>query len=144
MAQKVRRAFNNVQPQAQATGAVPLGVANLVKLLENLGLVLWRNANAAVPHLNPRPNTRACVMARCAARQQHRALLCVAHRVGDQVEQDALQQNRVAAHPGGRGANPQAQALLGCGIHHGQAYLLKNGVQGRGVQIHLHRTGVKF
>ena len=125
VAQQLGRALHNIQPQAETAGAVPLGVAYLIKLAEHLGLVLGRDANAAVPDFNP----HVLAVARRAARQQYRAVFCVPHGIGHQIEQDALQQNRVAAHPGAGRAHPQAQAFFCRRVQQGQAGLFKNRLQ---------------
>ena len=54
----------------------------------------------------------------CGSRRPRRPA-GVAHRVGNQVEQDPLEQDEVAAHPGAAGHDPQRQSLFARGFGEG-------------------------
>ena len=138
--QQARGALDNIQPQAKALGAITLRITHLVELPKNLAVVLRRNADATVPHLD----SRVTGMPRSTAGHQHRALVGVTHRIGHQIEQDALQQDRVTSHPGLGRPNPQAQPLAGRRVLHGMVDFLKHRVDRHGAQIHLNGTRVKF
>ena len=92
------------QPQS-AIGRAAFGVEP-VKLIEDALLLVGRDADPGIPHGDAQPGPRA------PAAQQHGPAARVAHRVGDQVAEDALEQHWIAGHPGVARANAQLQPLV--------------------------------
>ena len=89
------------------------GARQLVELAEDALALVLRNAGSAVAHVD------AQLLAAAAAADHHAAPLRVAHRVGHEVEQDPLEQDRIARHPGVAADHAQAQPLLARGIGEG-------------------------
>src|SRR5262249_50228107 len=86
VAQDLGQAAHDGETQAQALGAVAVGVLELVELLEDRLALGLRDAAAGVPDLQAR--LRALPD---PAHAHHRAAAVgVAHGVADQVAQDAL------------------------------------------------------
>ena len=102
MLQHRAQALHDGKAQAQPDLAAPLRCRNLVELAEDAALLIGRECRCR------------CRIHRCAAcphapaADNDAASRCVAHGVGDQIEQDLLEQDRVAADP--RAARHHAQA----------------------------------
>src|SRR5262249_47591154 len=102
-----RQAIDDGQPQAQSLRAVPLGIPDLVELLEDVAQMRLLDADAGVVYGDaPRAAARA-------AAYRDAAGTGVADRVGHQVAQDALEQRRIAAHHRGGRHEAQTQSLVG-------------------------------
>src|SRR5208282_2726798 len=98
-AKQVGQATDDGEPEPQPLGAVSLGIPKLDEFLEDVGLLILRNADAGVPDLD-----RDRIPAPAAADQDTPAV-GVARRIGDEVAEDAVDQRRIgvddrgAAHP---------------------------------------------
>src|ERR1044072_2893939 len=106
MAEQPAQPVNDRQPESQPAAAIPLRASDLVELAEDLLLLAFRNAWPAVEHVDAHP------AAASPAPDQHPASGGVAHCIGHQVEQDAFEQNEVAANPGAARHNAKGQLLF--------------------------------
>ena len=95
VAEQLRAALDNTEPQPLALFAITLAITHLVELFEDGKLVLRRNANATVPDLD----AHMLSIKAGPTGQQHAARCCVAQGVAQQIEQNPMQQGRVAQHP---------------------------------------------
>ena len=109
MAEEVRDAPHDGQPQAQTLAAVARQIADLVEFLEDPVQMLGRNADAGVLDGDAQPVPYSAPYP--AADNPDVAGYRVAQSVLDQIPEHAPEQRPVAAHPVGAGFDPPAQAL---------------------------------
>src|SRR5262249_25989584 len=104
MAEQAAEAIDNGETEAEAA----MGVAprQPIEFTENVAPLVLRNPRAAVPYLD------ADGLAAPAATDDHSADGGVADGVGNQVEQDAPEQDRIAAHPPAARHHPERQFLV--------------------------------
>ena len=88
--EKTAEAIDDGKPEAETGAPVAIRLAQPIELAEYLVVLIGRNADAGVPHLD------AQLIAALAAADQHAAAARIAQRVLNQVENDLLQQNEVA------------------------------------------------
>src|SRR6185437_3565150 len=79
MIEQAAEAIDDGEPQAQSAAAIAIGVGDLVELVEDVLLLVLRNARPGVPDLDPKT-----IFAPSAA-DEHAALRGVAHRVRHEV-----------------------------------------------------------
>ena len=133
----LRQALHDGQAQPQALAAVALRVAELVELLEDLLLVLGRNAATGVPHLQRQP------AAACAAGDQQASRARVAQRVGDEVAHHQIDQ-RLVGQRRRRGLARAVNQRGGVGL--GAEFLLQRTQQrlhGERRVVRLHHAGLQ-
>ncbi len=131
-----RQASHDGEAEPQALGAIALGVGELVILLEYLLLLVRRYAGSSVPDLHPEARASATTHNNASA-------IGVACRVGDEVPQDALDQDRI-----GEGDEPAANAAqvypLGGGFRGVlAAQAVEQGLDGEGARANLHDPGIE-
>ncbi len=107
MAQQVGRAPHDGQAEPQSLVGVSLRIVELDQFIENGLLVLGRDSRSGIPDFDTR------VVGAAPARDEDAASCGVAHRIADQVEQDAVEQGGVGQQPAVREAAAQRQALRG-------------------------------
>src|SRR5882762_3596873 len=101
MAEQIAQAIDDGETKAEAA----MGVAprEPIEFAKNVSpLVLW-NSGTGIPHLD------AHGFAAPATADDHAADGRVADGIGDQVEQDTLQEDRIAAHPRAARHQPERQ-----------------------------------
>src|SRR3954454_20759950 len=103
MTEQRAEAFHDWQPEADSLAA---RAANLVVVIEDARMFLGGAADAVIGHLKPQ--------LRCgpAAADDDATSLGVADGIGDQILQHALEQHRIALHPGGGAYRAQIESLL--------------------------------
>src|SRR5262245_22703032 len=94
MVEHAAQAIDDRQSKAQPTGARPAWSCQLSELGEDCLLLILRNADAAVHRFDAQPAPTP------SAADDNAASLCVFDSIRDQVEKNALQQDRVGARPG--------------------------------------------
>ncbi len=100
MIEQCRESLHDRKSEADAASAVPLRIADLVELLEHARLLAFLDAAAGVPYLHAQSRADATA-------DQDLAAVRVSNRVGDDVAQDPLEQDRIAVHE--RACRPHAQ-----------------------------------
>jgi len=88
--------FDDRETEAQPVAAGTVQCRDLVKFAEDAAPLIFRNADTGIAHLDAQPISRA------PAAQHDPAGARIADRVGNKIEQNALKQDRVAAHPRAR------------------------------------------
>ena len=112
MAEKAAQALHDGEAEAEP-GPARSDTGDLIEFAEDVLPLTSRDADAGVRHLDSQP------IAAAAGTDHDAAALRIAHRVGNQIEQDALQQEAIAAHPGGAGQDAQTQRFrAGIGGEH--------------------------
>src|SRR3712207_231272 len=94
MVEETAQAIDDRKPKAEAAVAIRLRSRQLNELTEYGPLLVLRDSHSAVADIDAQPGAAA------ATADHHSTLRRVAHGVGDQVQQDAFEQNKVAANPG--------------------------------------------
>src|SRR5205085_11275833 len=113
MVEQSAQTVDDGKPKAEPGAPITLRFAEAIELAEYLlVLILW-NPAAGVPHLDSHR------LAAVAAANNQATVRGVAHRIGHQVEQDAFEQDKVAAHPGIARDDSQRQALFPGGAREG-------------------------
>src|SRR5215831_16719199 len=97
MVEQLAQPVNNGKPETK-TGT---RCAKAIELAEDVLLLVLRNPRSGIPNLDAQIDTPV------AATDDHAATARVAYRVRNQIENDALQQDEVAAYPGAAGNDPQ-------------------------------------
>src|SRR4029453_3894827 len=97
MAEQPAQPVNNGKPETK-TGT---RCAKAIELTENVLLLVLRNPRSGIPNLDTQVDTPR------AATADHAAPAGVAYGIRNQIENDALQQDEVAAYPGAVGNDPQ-------------------------------------
>ena len=92
MAEQLRQAAHDREPQSDALGPIALGIAELIELLKHMLLLVTRNAAAGIPHLD------AQVAAPAPASDHDAAAVGIRDGIRDDVAHDAFQQQRIAHH----------------------------------------------
>src|SRR5215470_3506039 len=111
MVEQAAQAIDDGETEAQAA----MGVAprKPIEFAENVPpLILW-NSGTGVPYLD----AHGFVVP--AAADDHAADGGVANRIGDQIEQDTLQEDGIAAHPGAGRHRPERQFFFACSRREG-------------------------
>src|SRR3954469_19238464 len=86
-------AAHDRQADAEALLDIALRIAELVVLAEDRLTLVRRDAGTRVPYL------QLHVGAATARAEPDSACACIAHRIGEQVPEDLLEQHAVAGHP---------------------------------------------
>src|ERR1700678_2451390 len=94
MVKENRQTSYDRETQAQTLASITLGIFDLIEFLKHPILLFWRDATAGVPNLYAE---RAAV----PAPDDNASLVRIANRVGNEVAEDALQQQPVR-HDNGR------------------------------------------
>src|SRR5215470_10112007 len=97
MVEQPAQPVNNGKPETK-TGT---RCAKAIELTEDVLLLVLRNPRSGVANLD------AQIVTPVAATDDHAATAGVAYRIRNQIENDALQQDEVAAYPGTAGNNAQ-------------------------------------
>src|SRR6202035_4119948 len=106
MTEQAAEAIDDGKPEAETGAPVAIWFAQAIELAEYLVVLVGRNADAGVPHLD------AQLIAALAAADQHAAAARIAQRIVNQVENNLLQQDEIAAHPGVAGQRPERELFL--------------------------------
>src|SRR6516162_10253186 len=101
MVEQLAQPVNNGKPETKTGAPVVTRCAKAIELAEDVLLLILRNPRSAIPNLDTQVDTPL------AATDDHAATASVAYRIRNQIENDALQQDEVAAHPGAAGNDPQ-------------------------------------
>src|SRR6516164_3064932 len=105
MVKQPAQPVNNGKPETEAGAPVTLGV-EAIELAEDALLLILRNPRSGIPNLDTQVDTPL------AATDDHAATAGVAYGIRNQIENDALQQDEVAAYPGAAGNDPQRQPFF--------------------------------
>src|SRR5215475_11716111 len=97
MVEQLAQPVNNGEPETK-TGT---RCGKSIELAEDVLLLVLRNSRSGVPNLDAQIDTPV------AATNDHAAPAGIAYRIRNQIENDALQQDEVAAYPGTAGNNAQ-------------------------------------
>src|SRR5215510_14086209 len=97
MVEQLAQPVNNGKPETK-TGT---RCAKAIELAEDVLLLVLRNPRSGIPNFDTQVGTPL------AATDDHATNAGVAHRIRNQIENDALQQDEVAAYPGAAGNDPQ-------------------------------------
>src|SRR5690242_1701206 len=106
MIEQTTKPVDDRETETKPAATIAFRSADLNEFSEHVALLVRRNSDAGVPHLD------AHMAAAPAAADDHRPAVGVLHRIGDDVEHDALKQDEVGADPRAACDDPQAQALL--------------------------------
>src|SRR5262245_44816103 len=106
MVEKTAQAVDDGKPEPEPSTAVSIGAAKPIELAEDAPPLVLGDAHAGVTDIEPQPVSAA------PATNDHAAPVRIAHCVGSQVEQDALEQDDIAADPSLARNNPQTQPLF--------------------------------
>src|SRR5262249_25146959 len=83
------QSLHDGEPQPQAPRAVPFRVADLVEFLKDQLVLVGGDAATGVPHLDAQPSA-------ATASNNDASIVGIADRVGYEIAQEALEQDRVA------------------------------------------------
>src|ERR1700686_3648483 len=108
MIEKPAQPVDDRKPKPQAAAAIPFGRRKLIELAKNAAALIFRDADAAVPHLD------AERVAAATATDHDASADGVANRVGYQIEENAFEEDEIAADEGSARNRPQPQALFSC------------------------------
>src|ERR1700678_2979545 len=106
MVEQLGQAINDGKSKAEPGAPVAVWFAEPIELAEYFPALVLRNSRARIPHLDVQ------LSAAFPATHEQPSMRGVAHRIGYQIEQDALEQDEVAAHPGGGAGYSQRQSLF--------------------------------
>src|SRR5215475_15625001 len=106
MVEQTAQPVNNGKPETKPGSPVATRRAEAIELAEDVLLLILRNPSTGIPNLDTQVDTPL------AATDDHAANAGVAYRIRNQIENDALQQDEVAAYPGAAGNNPQRQSFF--------------------------------
>src|SRR5919201_5350631 len=101
MVEQPTQPVNNGKPQPEARGPLGARCAKAIELAEDVLLLILRNPSSGIPNFDTQ------VDASFAATDNHAATAGVAHCIRNQIENDALQQDEIAAYPSAAGNDPQ-------------------------------------
>src|SRR6266446_7017515 len=101
MVEQPTQPVNNGEPKPKAGAAVATRCTKAIELAEDVLLLILRNPTSGIPNLDTQ------VDAPFAATDDHAATAGIAHCIRNQIENDALQQDEVAAYPGAAENDPQ-------------------------------------
>ena len=108
MVEKPAQAINDSESQSHPAPPLMLGAGELMKLREDVLVLILRNAVPAVPHLY------AQLRAAPAAANHDPAADRIGDCIGHQIQQNPLQQDGVAAHPGAVRHDPEREPIFAC------------------------------
>src|ERR1700730_940077 len=94
MIEKPAQPVDDRKPKPQAAAAITFGRRKLIELAKNAAALIFRDADAAVPHLD------AERVAAATAADHDATADGVANRIGHQIEENTFEQNEVAADEG--------------------------------------------
>src|SRR5215471_146403 len=101
MIQKPAQPVNDRESETEAAAAIPLDRSELVKLAEDIGSLVLRNADTAVPHFDAHdPSTTP-------AADHDAALDGVPDGVGHLIHENPFEQDEIAKDEGGGRNNAQ-------------------------------------
>ena len=132
------QAFDDGQSQPQPGLAAPLRRRNLVELAEDAALLIRRNADPAVAHIDAQRVPDA------PAADDDPASRRVAHGVGDEVEQDLLEQDGIAADPRAACNHAQVQALVARSLGERRADAVQHPADGKFGDVGAHGAGIEL
>src|SRR6266436_2776548 len=92
---------NNGKPKTKTGAPVATWYAKAIELAEDVLLLVLRNPRSGIPNLDTQVDTPL------AGTDDHAATAGVAYGIRNQIENDALHQDEVAAYPGAAGNDPQ-------------------------------------
>src|SRR5215831_18893309 len=101
MIEQPAQPVNNGKPETKTGAPVAIRCTKAIELAEDVLLLILRNPRSSIPNLDMQIDTPL------AATDGHAAAAGVAYRIRNQIENDALQQDEVAAYPGAAGNDPQ-------------------------------------
>ena len=104
--EETTEAVDDGKPKAETGAPVAIRFAQAIELAEYFVVLIGRNADARVPHLD------AQLIAAFTAADQHAAAARIAQCIGDQIEDDLLQQDKVTLHPGVARQRPERELFL--------------------------------
>src|SRR5262245_64633679 len=106
MAEKAAQAVDNSESEPETAPTVSVGAGKPIELTEGAPPLVLGDADAGVADVEPQSVSAA------PTADDDAASVRIAHCIGNQVEQDALEQDDVAANPGLARHDAQMQALL--------------------------------
>src|SRR5215469_613294 len=106
MVEQPAQPVNNGKPETKTGAPVASRCAKAIELAEDVLLLVLRNPRSGIPNLDTQIDIPL------AATDDHAATAGVAYRIRNQIENDALQQDEVAAYPGTAGNNAQRQSFF--------------------------------
>ena len=101
MVEQPAQPVNNGKPKTKTGAPVATRCAKAIELAEDVLLLILRNPRSGIPNLDTQVDTPL------AATDDHAATAGVAYCIRNQIKNDALQQDEVAAYPGAAGNEPQ-------------------------------------
>src|SRR5262249_33507583 len=101
MIEKRAQAVNNGKPETKPGAPVAIRCTKAIELAEDVLVLILRNPRSSIPNLDMQIDPPL------AATDDPAATAGVAYCIRNQIENDALQQDEVAAYPGGAGNDPQ-------------------------------------
>src|SRR5262249_40360755 len=101
MVEQLAQPVNNGKPETKTRAHVATRCAKAIELAEDVLLLVLRNPRSGIP------NRHAQTDSPLAATDDQAATGGVAYSIRNQIENDALQQDEVAAYPGTAGNNAQ-------------------------------------
>src|SRR5262245_28520332 len=132
MSKKPAQAVDNRETKSQPSHPFMARPRQLYELAEDIALLILGNSNAAVPYFDVQQRTVV------AAADYDASLVGVANRVRDQIEHDALEQDRIAFDPCTAAHHSEPQPFLACGIGerglHPPEQLARGNYRGAGLQ----------
>src|SRR5258706_12077163 len=106
MLEQPAQAIDDGKAESEAAAACAVGIAELAEFAEDILPLIVGNADAGVPHLD------AQRLAAPPAADQDAAAIGITNGVGDEIEEDAPEQDAVALDPVPARQHPQAEPLL--------------------------------
>src|ERR1700722_3823888 len=106
MIQQARQTPDDRQPQPETFVAITLRIFDLKEFVKNPLAVARRNAGAGVPDFDPP------LLSRAPAADQNTPMIGVTDRIGDEIAQDSLDQDRIRIDKSARGMQDQRQTFL--------------------------------
>src|SRR6266498_2532097 len=103
MVEQPAQPVNNGKPKPKTKTGAPVATrcAKAIELAEDVLLLILRNPRSGIPNLDTQVDTPL------AATDDHAATAGVVYCIRNQIENDALQQDEVAAYPGAAGNDAQ-------------------------------------
>src|SRR5262249_24651686 len=114
MVEQPAQPVNNGEPETEAGTTVVTWCAKAIEFAEDVLLLVLRNSRSGIPNLDMQ------IDAPLAATDEHAATASIAYRIRNQIENDALQQDEVAAHPRGVRNNAQRKSFFPRGSREGR------------------------
>src|SRR6266436_3777111 len=101
MVEQPAQPVNNGKPKTKTGAPAATGCVKAIELAKDVLLLILRNPRSGIPNLDTQVDTPL------AATDDHTATAGVAYGIRNQIENEALQQDEVAAYPGAAGNDPQ-------------------------------------